>query len=88
MSQPHPPDPTGFVKRIRSLPPEEGEEVAAIFGVMAQGFAERQRENMRGAALAASAADAIREAQERERAAGRPVDPNMTLGDTLEILSR
>ena len=54
---------------------------------MAQEFAERQRENMRGAALAQSAADAIREAQERGRAAGRP-GANMTVGDALEILGR
>ena len=35
-----------------------------------------------------SAWETVREAQERERDAGRPVDPNMTLGDALEILGR
>ena len=51
-------------------------------------MAERQRESRQRAALAASAAEAIREAQERERAAGRPVDPDTTLGDALEIPGR
>lgn len=88
MSQPYPPDPAELVERIRALPPEEGEEVAAIFGVMAQGFAERQRENTRKAAQAASFKEIILEAQERERAAGRPVDPHTTVGDALEILGR
>ncbi len=74
--------------RAATLSPSDREEITAIFGAMAQEFAELQRENMRNAAFAASAAGAIREAQERERAAGRPVDPGMTLGDALEILGR
>ena len=82
------PDPGPYIERIQALPPKDGEEIAAIVGAMAQEFAERQRENMRGAAFAQSAADAIREAKERERAAGMPVDTSMTLGDALEILGR
>lgn len=78
----------GVRARIEALPPSERKHIVAIFGEMALNVAERQRENMRGAALAASAAEAIREAQERERAAGRPADPGMTLGDALEILGR
>lgn len=74
--------------RAATLPPSDREEIAAIFGAMAQEFAKRQRENMRNAAFAASAADVIREAQERQRAAGRPVNSYMTLGDALEILGR
>ena len=38
--------------------------------------------------MAVGAAEAIREAQERERVAGRPVDPDMTVGDALGILGR
>ena len=74
--------------RIEALPPSEREELVAIFGAMALDMAERQRENRQRAALAASAAEAIREAQERQRAAGSLVDPDMTLGDALEILGR
>lgn len=74
--------------RADALPPSDREEIASIFGAMAQEAAERQRENMNNAAVAASAREAILEAQERERDAGRPVDPNMTLGDALEILGR
>lgn len=55
---------------------------------MVRELAERQRENMRGATLAMSAAEVIREAQEQERAAGKPTDPNMTLGNVLQILGR
>ena len=56
---------------------------------MAQEFAQKQREASRNAATAASAHEAILEAQERERAAGRPADPDMTLAaDALEILGR
>jgi hypothetical protein len=40
------------------------------------------------AQVAASFMQIIQESQERERAAGRPVDPDMTLGDALEILGR
>ena len=47
---------------------------------------ERPREA--GAAQAASFMEIIQEAQELERAAGRPVDPNMTVGGALEILGR
>ena len=81
-----PPEETLF--RVGSLPSSEREEVAAIFGTMAREFAEHQRENMQNAAFAATAADAIREAQERDRAAGRGVDPNTKLGDALGILGR
>lgn len=70
--------------RLESLPPSERREVVALFGALALDVADRQRENRQRAAFAASSAEAIREAQERERAAGRPVDPAMTLGDALE----
>lgn len=73
--------------RLESLPPPNV-EVVALFGELALDVADRQREELQRAAFAASAAEAIREAQERERAAGRPVDPDMTLGDALEILGR
>ncbi len=82
------PDPGPYIERIQTLPPKDGEEIAAIVGAMAQDFEERRRENLRNARLAMSAAEAIREAQERQRAAGKPVDPDMTLGDALEILGR
>lgn len=74
--------------RVDNLPPSDREEIAAIFGAIAQSFAERQREAMHSAVFALTAVDVIRESQERERAAGRPVDPNVTLGDALEILGR
>ena len=78
----------GVRARIEALPTSERKYVVAVFGEMALNMAERQSENRQRAALAASSAEAIREAQERERAARRPVDPNMTLGDALEILGR
>ena len=74
--------------RIEALPPSERKEIVAIFGAMALDVAERQRENILNVHLATSSAQIIREAQGRERAAGRPVDPDMTLGDALEILGR
>ena len=79
--------------RHRARPAPAGREVlekeiVAVFGAMALDMAERQRENRQRAALAASAAEIVQEARERERAAGRPVDPGMTLGDALEILGR
>lgn len=74
--------------RIEALPASERKEIVTIFGEMALDMAERQRENRQRAVLAASAAEIVREAQERERAAGRPVDPDMTLGDALEMLGR
>ena len=74
--------------RIEALPPSERKELVSIFGAMALDMADRQRENRQHAVLAASAAEIVREAQGRERAAGMPVDPDMTLGDALEILGR
>jgi hypothetical protein len=38
--------------------------------------------------LARSAAETIREAEEQELAAGRQVNPHMTLREALEILGR
>lgn len=73
---------------IAALPPSDRAEISAIFGGMAQEYAKRQRENMRNAAQAASFKEIILEAQERERVAGRPVDPHMTVRDALEILGR
>ena len=55
---------------------------------MAPEMAARQRENIRDARLAASTAEIIREARERERTAGRPADPGTTLGDALEMLGQ
>ena len=49
---------------------------------------EEALEASRSAARAGSFMEIIQEAQERERAAGRPVDPNMTVGAALEILGR
>ena len=74
--------------RLESLPPSERREVVALFGALAPDVADRQQKEVQSGAFAASAAEAIRKAQERERAAGRPVDPNITLGDALEILGR
>ncbi len=74
--------------RIATLAPEERAEIAAFFGGKAQEIAARQREYLQGAAQAASLLDVLREAEERERAAGRAVDPNMTVGDALKILGR
>ena len=74
--------------RIEALPPSERKEIVAVFGALALDVAERQRENRQRASFAASSAEAIQEAQEREKAAGRPVDPDMTLGGALEILGR
>ena len=76
------------LSRLEVLPPSERKEIVAMFGAMAMDMAERQRENRQRAVFAASSAEAIREAQERQRAAGRPVDPDMTLGDALEILGQ
>ena len=44
----------------------------AIFGALANGSAAREQEARQNADEAASALEAIREAEERERAAGRP----------------
>ena len=74
--------------RIEALHPSERKELVSVFGAMAMDMAERQRENICNARLAASTVEIIREAQERERAAGRPVDLDMTLGDALEILGQ
>lgn len=74
--------------RIAILPPSDRAEIVASFSAMSQEFAVRQQENIRGAAQTASFKEIILEAQERERAAGRAVDPNMTVGDALEILGR
>ena len=72
--------------RIAVLHPSDRTEISAIFGGMAQEFAERQRENVSKAAQAASFMEITQEA--RERAAGKRMHPNMPVGDALEILGR
>ena len=83
---PNPPDPGPFIERIQALPPNDQAELASIVGGMGRDFGARSEEDREAAEAARQAAEIIRKAQERERAAGRPVDPNMTLGDALEIL--
>lgn len=77
-----------MLARIARLPSSDRAEIAAIFGGMSEKLAKRQRENMQAAAQLASFEEAILEAQERQRAAGMPVDQNMIVGDALEILGR
>ena len=61
--------------RVGALPPSQRKEIAAIFGGTAQEIAKRQRENTSAGAQLASFEGIVQEAQEREKVAGRPVDP-------------
>ena len=83
---PNPPDPTPFIERIGALPPNDRAEIVAVVGGMGRGFGARASANQEQAAMMGEAAEIIGEAQERDRAAGLPVDENMTLGEAIEKL--
>ncbi len=83
---PNPPDPAPFIERIGALPPNDRAEIVAVVGSMSREFGARAAANQEQAAMMGEAAEIIREAQERDRVAGLPVDENMTLGQAIEKL--
>jgi hypothetical protein len=71
--------------RANALPPSDQAKLVSILGgKLARGDEGYTRKED----LARSAAETIREAEEQELAAGRPVKPHMTLRDALEKLER
>lgn len=83
---PTPPDPASFIERIGALPPNDRAEIVSVVGGMGREFGARAAANQEQVAMMGEAAEIIREAQERDRAAGLPVDENMTLGEAIEKL--
>ncbi len=75
-----------FVSRIGTLPAKDREEVIGIFMSLAYSFGVAVEEADLGQAVARDAIGTIRAAQEKQRAVGKPVDENMTLGEAIEIL--
>ena len=74
-----------ILARVSALPPSDQAELVSILG---ETVARGEEGHKRGADLARSAAETVREAEERELAAGRPLNPHMTLREALEILGR
>jgi hypothetical protein len=74
-----------ILARVSALPPSDQAELVSILG---EKVARGEEGHKRGADLARSAAETVREAEERELAAGRPLNPHMTLREALEILGR
>jgi hypothetical protein len=74
--------------RVNALSPSDQAELLSILGVRAHEAGVWEEEHIQPTDLARSAAETIREAQEHELAAGRPVKPHMTLREALEILGR
>lgn len=83
---PNPPDPTPFIERIGALPPNDRAEIVAVVGGMGREFGARAAASQEQVTMTGEAAEIIREAQERDRVAGLPVDENMTLGQAIEKL--
>jgi hypothetical protein len=74
-----------ILARVSALPPSDQAELVSILG---EKVARGEEGHKRGADLARGAAETVREAEERELAAGRPLNPHMTLREALEILGR
>jgi hypothetical protein len=75
----------GILVRVNALPPSDQAELVSILGgKLARGDEGYTRKED----LARSVAETVREAEEQELAAGRPVKPHMTLREALEILGR
>jgi hypothetical protein len=77
-----------LLERIRDLPQGEQREIGEILGLEAQGYAAEGARLQRVAEAAEEAERVIRAAQEKLRAEGKPVDPNMTAGEAIEILAK
>jgi hypothetical protein len=75
-----------ILARVNALPPSDQAELLSILGVRAHEAGVWEKEHIQPADLARSAAETIREAQEYELAAGRRVNPYLTLREALEIL--
>ncbi len=86
LDEPQGPDPEEFVRHVEALPPSDQVELEAIVSSVGSEAGAKAEEYREAEEAARQAAEIIREAQRRERAAGRPVDPNITLGDALKIL--
>ncbi len=83
---PQAPNPEEFVERIEALPPNDQAELEAILSGMELEAAARAKEHGEAAEAARQAKQIIAAAQEQDRAAGRPVDENMTVAEALEKL--
>jgi hypothetical protein len=79
--------PKALLGRVSLLPPSEQAELVSILGgKLAREAEAREEEHGRTADLARSMAETIRAAEEQELAAGRKVNPHMTLREALEVL--
>jgi hypothetical protein len=83
---PEEPDPDEMIRRIEALPPSDQAEFGAILSGMETEAGAKAEEHRKMEETARQAVEIIRRAQEQDRAAGRPVDENMTVAKALEKL--
>lgn len=77
-----------IVERMGELPPSERDEITELIGLLGRA-AQAEASRLASVAEAAEGAQrAILAAQDKLRAEGKSVDPNMTVGEAYEVLGR
>ncbi len=75
-----------FVSRMAELPSGDRGELIGILGALGHGFGRAAQEASEKARMAREGVRAIEMAQEKQRAAGLPVNEEVTVGEALELL--